>query len=51
MDADHPAVSTSLKRLFLFEVEQVAEEGGVTITPVLFLFHALSPADMDGQLE
>ena len=27
--------------------EQVAEEGGVTITPVLFLFQALSPADMD----
>ena len=46
-DADHP-VTTSLKRLFLFEVEQMAEAGGVTMSPQLHLFQALSPADMDG---
>jgi len=48
LDADNPN-RTSLRRLFLFEVEQMAEPdgGGVSVAPVVRLFQALSPADMD----
>jgi hypothetical protein len=46
-DADNPN-RTSLRRLFLFEVEQMADpDGGISVAPVVRLFQALSPADMD----